>query len=341
MSISFLIPAFNAESTIGRALFSVLNNSTAGDEVLVVDDGSTDETPNIVRHICKSNPQVQFWSIPHIGIAGARKVLLSKASASFIQFVDADDYLLPSYKTKVAPHAKNPEPQVDIVCFDAALPEGRTHPGIIAKEEPDGLIPVNDYISSLIAHGTSNSLALKLFRRSLFADGPVCQIPDEHAMAEDLLLQLSTIRAARVVLHVQEACYYYDQSPTSLTHQTSYKQTRFSIETIQFLYRFILSNRDWLPADLFSSFMENTAKSHFLMHIADCYTTAETTAEHSILCNAFLHSEPYKHGLLKFHFRKSENKKLRILHRAMKIDRCHILFRILKKRWKGHPTIEE
>ena len=92
MKYSILIPCFNAQRWIRQCIESALNQSVSATEVIIVDDGSTDNSCEIVRSF---GSQVQFEASPNRGGNVARNRLLEMATGEWAQFLDADDYLQP------------------------------------------------------------------------------------------------------------------------------------------------------------------------------------------------------------------------------------------------------
>lgn len=92
--ISVLIPAFNAEATLEMALLSVMNQTRPADEIIVLDDGSTDGTAAIASRF---GPQVALHGQQNAGVATARNVLLRLAKHNFVAFLDSDDVWHPCY----------------------------------------------------------------------------------------------------------------------------------------------------------------------------------------------------------------------------------------------------
>src|SRR6266487_4648219 len=92
--VSVLIPCFNAEKWVGQAISSALAQTWSNKEVLVVDDGSTDGSLEIIRSFGAS---IRFESGRNRGANVARNRLLELAKGEWLQYLDADDYLL---KTK-------------------------------------------------------------------------------------------------------------------------------------------------------------------------------------------------------------------------------------------------
>lgn len=91
--VSLIIPAFNAESTLERCLESVLVQSHAGLDVIVVDDGSEDDTCRIAEEYARSDQRVRVLRQDNRGASAARNVALEGSRGEYVMFVDADDYL--------------------------------------------------------------------------------------------------------------------------------------------------------------------------------------------------------------------------------------------------------
>ena len=92
MKISAVIPAYNAEKTIGRAIDSVLSQTRPADEVIVVDDGSSDSTAEVVRSY---GDRVIFLPQENAGASVARSAGIQAATGDWIAFLDGDDEWLP------------------------------------------------------------------------------------------------------------------------------------------------------------------------------------------------------------------------------------------------------
>ena len=90
--ISVIIPTHNYKKYIGEAISSVLRQTYTDYEIIVVDDGSTDGTGEIIE---KNFPDVRYFYIPNQGVSRARNYGIRRARGEFIAFLDADDLWLP------------------------------------------------------------------------------------------------------------------------------------------------------------------------------------------------------------------------------------------------------
>jgi glycosyltransferase involved in cell wall biosynthesis len=94
VSVSAVIPAYNIAEYIGRAIESVLAQTRKADEIVVVDDGSTDGTAEAIK---KYVPQVKYVYQENRGLAGARNTGIRNSTCDFVAFLDGDDEWLPEF----------------------------------------------------------------------------------------------------------------------------------------------------------------------------------------------------------------------------------------------------
>ena len=89
--VSVIVPVYNGEGTIGRCLDSILAQSHANLEVLVIDDGSFDATREVVSAIAGFDPRIKLVTKENGGVSSARNAGLDAMSGDYVAFVDSDD----------------------------------------------------------------------------------------------------------------------------------------------------------------------------------------------------------------------------------------------------------
>lgn len=94
---SIIIPVYNAEQYLERCVQSIRRQTYGEYEVLLVDDGSKDNSKKICSDIEKSDPRFLFISKEHAGVSAARNYGIQKAKGKYLVFVDADDYVADAY----------------------------------------------------------------------------------------------------------------------------------------------------------------------------------------------------------------------------------------------------
>ncbi|MDU4936124.1 MAG: glycosyltransferase family A protein, partial [Peptostreptococcaceae bacterium] len=93
MKVSIIIAAYNIEDYINRCLNSIVNQSFKDIEIIVVNDGSTDNTINIINNFAKNDVRIKVIDKKNGGLIEARKSGLARASGEYILFLDGDDWL--------------------------------------------------------------------------------------------------------------------------------------------------------------------------------------------------------------------------------------------------------
>jgi glycosyltransferase involved in cell wall biosynthesis len=89
--VSVVLPVFNAASTLERAVESIRHQTHVDWELVVADDGSTDDTPRLLGRLARCEPRLRVLSLPHAGIVAALNAASSLARAPLIARMDADD----------------------------------------------------------------------------------------------------------------------------------------------------------------------------------------------------------------------------------------------------------
>ncbi|GAB4376943.1 MAG: hypothetical protein Kow00121_25070 [Elainellaceae cyanobacterium] len=116
-TISVLMPVYNAERYVAQAVESILNQSFSDFEFLIVDDGSTDRSLQILRQYASQDSRIQLISRPNTGYVKALNELLNVAAGELIARMDADDIALPDrFALQVKFLRENPE----VVCVGGA-----------------------------------------------------------------------------------------------------------------------------------------------------------------------------------------------------------------------------
>lgn len=96
--VSIITPTFNSANFIAETITSVQNQTYSNWEMIIVDDGSTDATENIIQNILLKDDRIQFYKLGrNAGPAVARNTAIEKAIGQYITFIDADDIWFPTF----------------------------------------------------------------------------------------------------------------------------------------------------------------------------------------------------------------------------------------------------
>ncbi len=202
--ISIIIPCYNGEKTVRRCLDSVCRQSYENFEVLFVDDGSKDESKQIVREYTERDSRFKLIETSNRGVSAARNTGIGLAQGEYIQFLDADDEMLPEMLETLL-RAIN-ESNADIaVCNFMGNP-------LFLAYFDDAVFDLG-VESELLEYYQETFCMLppwnKLFRREVITVG----FDEQVHFAEDELFNLSVMANARRIACVNKPLYFYHFAP--------------------------------------------------------------------------------------------------------------------------------
>lgn len=219
MKVSVIMPVYNAARTLRESLESIRRQSFRDFELIFVEDGSTDESVELIEAFAASAdfPCHIVSQIRNQGVAAARNRGLAAACGEYIAFVDADDRIEPRALETAVLALDAADGPVDIVGWDWTL----------GFEKNGRLMRQADYDTPLqalknLTGGTMRwNLWLFLVRRELLASNDIHFI-DGANMGEDMMLMLKVFTCAQKVIQLHTPLYRYNAaSPTSLSRQFS------------------------------------------------------------------------------------------------------------------------
>ncbi len=114
MKVSVIVPAFNAGAFIGDAIASLRAQTVGEWEAIVVDDGSTDDTLTVARELAARDQRIRVLQQPNAGEAAARNTGIAASTAEWLLFLDADDWIAPTYFERMLA-ALEADPSLDAV----------------------------------------------------------------------------------------------------------------------------------------------------------------------------------------------------------------------------------
>lgn len=203
--VSIIIPVYNLESVIDRCLDSVLAQTWPNLEILVIDDGSYDQSRKIIAEYAKTDERVRLFSCTHAGVSSTRNVGIQKASGEYLLFVDGDDQIAPDMVEKYIDAFTEKD---DIVLGGIRIRETGISE-IVLSPDP-GTCSRKEFIKKLCndTSGLYGYTAGKMYRRSLI-DHYHLLFPLDMNAQEDLSFALSVYAVAEHINCICYAGYYY------------------------------------------------------------------------------------------------------------------------------------
>ena len=220
MKVSVLVPVHNSAPYLEACLDSILAQSMGDIEVICVDDGSSDESPDILRRYAESDGRVRVITQGCGGVSAARNVALGHARGEYVQFVDSDDAIEPGLLAGVLEVAEPLDAQMASFGFSEWYAKDDV---LIARELCADESLYGRAFSLADIQGPATGLMTPavwhtLFRRD-FLDGHGIRFHEELRTSEDLAFTYEALSCAERICLVGSRYYRYrrDASAATLT----------------------------------------------------------------------------------------------------------------------------
>lgn len=202
--ISVIIPVYNGEKYIRETLDSLLKQTFSNFEIIIINDGSTDNTYNICESYQKKTKNIFIYEQENKGVSSARNYGLKKAIGKYIYFMDADDTLQENAFETMIKYIKN----YDLLTFGYIedYPDDKKAKGYLENKI------LNQEEAIEIALKTDNSfqgyLWNKLFVHSIIDENTI-QFDENITICEDLLFLIKYLFNCKTICTRKEKLYYY------------------------------------------------------------------------------------------------------------------------------------
>lgn len=214
--ITVIIPAYNIENLITRCVESVVNQTYPKDltQILVVDDGSTDNTGKVIDELAEKYDNVTALHEENGGSSKARNYALSKATGDFIGFVDSDDYVEPDMYEKLVDALIRNNALMAQTGRDEIAEDGSKLPNVVEIPQWETIYTDKGFLKELLMHKGDASFCTKLTSRKLFDideaedDKKIRRLFPEGVLNEDFWLLYHMLPDAGEVVVTTDTGYH-------------------------------------------------------------------------------------------------------------------------------------
>lgn len=209
--VSVIIPTYNMGYTLERALESVVAQTYQNVEIIVVDDGSTDDTFNVVGRFKRSHPdnQVRYIQGQHKNRSSAVNIGIKKASGSYITLLDADDHLPPaSLEDRVNYLEEHPDKDLVVTPIAYVDETGHVYSIKAVRLSSNPLNDAKDFLYCLI---TPFAIMTAMYKQQVFDTAGL--LDENLRRADDMEFAIRVLKACNVG-YFEESTYNY----TNTTH---------------------------------------------------------------------------------------------------------------------------
>lgn len=202
MKLSIIVPVYNVEKTLGRCVGSILEQKYVNFELLLIDDGSTDNSGLLADGMAQKNRRITVFHKPNGGLSDARNYGLDRATGDYIAFIDSDDRLMPGTLAALTEILKK-NPDYDILEYPVT-----ERPGTAAEHlfNP-GTNEYPDAADWLAGQGLRHCwICNKIYKRWVF-DG--VRFPADRRMFEDITTIGKMIKKRPFMATTDKGMYMY------------------------------------------------------------------------------------------------------------------------------------
>lgn len=203
--VSVIVPVYNTEKYLKRCIDSIVNQTYANLEIILVDDGSTDNSQNICKEYAQADKRICVISGENYGVSHARNEGMRKATGDFLYFVDSDDLLsINAIDTMVKEFEK-----VDCELVIAGYSEMENDEKAVKKSWGKLTLTSNDAKKSVLDEsGAGGYLWNKLFIASLIKENDI-KFDEQICVWEDVLFVMEYIDKCKKVDLIDDIVYVY------------------------------------------------------------------------------------------------------------------------------------
>lgn len=223
--ISIIMPAYNCEQYVGKTIDSVIAQIYNNWELIIIDDGSTDDTGKICDKYAFNNKKIRVIHTKNQGVSSARNLGLNLANGVFVTFLDSDDYIAPNMYQKMLDEFDD---SIEIVVcdyevvYDINCTKNIYHqsiiPGVYENIKAIKLLNCNGYLWN------------KVYRKEVLEK---IEFNSDVKIEEDWIFNIKVFLNASYIKFIKNKYYYYCQHFNSALHSKNYENVIQTLTAIK------------------------------------------------------------------------------------------------------------
>ncbi len=221
--ISIIVPVFNTEKYLKLCLNSILNQSYQNLEIICINDGSTDNSAEILKTYSNKDQRIKVFTQENSGLSAARNLGLAKSTGDYVTFVDSDDEIESEMINTMINNLQNTNSDLAVCSFKETFPNNKTKHFNNNHPQQRVLSTKEALRAMLREEGFMVSATMKLFPKSYFKNiiFPVGKLHEDVAVTYKLIMQ------AKQVLFTPQEFYIYKHHSNSII--SSFNDQKFDL----------------------------------------------------------------------------------------------------------------
>lgn len=225
--ISIILPAYNCEKVIERTIKSIEKQFFDFIELIIVNDGSTDNTREICLKYSEKNSKIKYVETENYGVSNARNIGISKAEGEYICFIDSDDEYYPSFINKINQYINGDK--LLVFAYDRI----NVNSGKIRKmricNDFNNQKEMKSQIEMLQANFLFNQVWNKVYLKKIIKENNI-KFDIGLSMGEDYIFNLEYMKHIQNIEYIDEILYKYYTKETGLSLQKRDNKLKIKLE---------------------------------------------------------------------------------------------------------------
>ncbi|WP_424244598.1 glycosyltransferase involved in cell wall biosynthesis [Elusimicrobium posterum] len=233
--ISIIVPVYNAEKYLSKCLDSILSQTYKNLEIIIINDGSTDNSPDICAKYALKDTRIKLINQENKGAGAARNTGISNALGAYFTFIDADDYIDADLVMELTNAI---EANVDFVMCGMNIGNKKitAQDAIVTGHKQT----VKYILKSLLSKNLLYGPVCKLFLKQIIIDNNILFAPNVK-YAEDTIFVLEYLKFVNTLKNVAKPMYTYNYLPAGLASNNN-TNLLFRAQRVDMLKKFLYGN---------------------------------------------------------------------------------------------------
>lgn len=247
--VSIIVPVYNAQKTLTRCIDSILNQDYTDFELLLIDDGSKDESGAVCDAYAAKDSRIKVIHKENSGVSDSRNMAIDHATGEYLQFLDSDDWITPDATRLLVESAEQNHCDMVISDFYRVIGERLSHKGSI---DEDGVLTRVEFANFMMENPADfyyGVLWNKLYQSKIIEKYHL-RMDSKISWCEDFMFNLEYIRYCEHIFVLQVPVYYYVKTKGSLVSQgmsltKTIKTKMMVLEYYTDFYRQVLTEEEY------------------------------------------------------------------------------------------------
>ena len=293
--ISVIVPIYNVEKYLNKCIDSIINQKYKNLEIILVDDGSPDNSGKICDEYSKKDNRIKVIHKENGGVSSARNVGINNATGNWISFIDSDDWIEEDYINNLLSNAKKNNAEISMCGYN------RVYETKVEKINANGDIKVfnsREFLIKALNPQTGIGFShMKLIKRQAISD---LHFNDDMKVAEDAFFNIKLSKNINKACFIGEALYNYRNNQTSIVKSFKSDYAQMYLYSMKICREYIFE--EYNDQEILQNYYNFVAYHVLLVANNYCYHQDNNQKNKIRLLKEICNYEIYKEGIEKSNY---------------------------------------